>query len=124
MNVDCDISFVALEYYVQPNLLQFGHVDLVHELIQRGCDVYLTNGYVILIISLHPVPIFCCFCICSHCCSVHDGETILHKAAASGSLATVRVCLDAGVIDMHIIFHICSLMPLLASAVIRCSRFE
>jgi hypothetical protein len=50
---------------------QFGHVDLVHELIQRGSDVYLTN--------------------------VHDGETILHKASCSGSLATVRVCLDAGI---------------------------
>ena len=22
---------------------QFGHVDLVHELIQRGSDIYLTN---------------------------------------------------------------------------------
>lgn len=28
--------------------------------------------------------------------AVHDGETILHKAASSGSLATVRVCLQAG----------------------------
>ena len=29
---------------------------------------------------------------------MHDGETILHKAAFSGSLATVRVCLEAGMI--------------------------
>jgi hypothetical protein len=35
---------------------QFGHVELVHELIQRGCDVYLTNGALFEIVCLQVPP--------------------------------------------------------------------
>jgi hypothetical protein len=57
----------------------------------------------------HPVHLYLRFVLCldaavSQIVSVHDGETILHKAASSGSLSTVRVCLDAGIFYMQFIF--------------------